>query len=83
MSRWTHSVCDACYSDRAADAGWRMPPHRVALVVAQQVPATVVSQPVIEGCCFCGNFHVSGIYVRHDPEGLRCGGVLGQVHREE
>jgi len=27
-----------------------------------------------ETCCFCGNRHDSGIFVRHDPKTLRCQG---------
>ena len=28
-----------------------------------------------ERCCFCGGRTCSGIYVRHDPRGLKCEGV--------
>lgn len=31
---------------------------------------------LLESCCFCGNKHESGIYIRHDPKDptLKCGG---------
>jgi len=28
-----------------------------------------------EICCFCGEFHFSGIFVREDPEELLCKGI--------
>ena len=27
-----------------------------------------------EVCCFCGQSHASGIFIRHNPEELRCEG---------
>ena len=42
-----------------------------------------------ERCCFCGERHSSGIYVRQDPATVRCGGVHeeapapGRTHRND
>jgi len=30
--------------------------------------------PPEERCCFCGRLHKSGVYIRHDPKELKCGG---------
>ena len=32
------------------------------------------TDPQKETCCFCGQSTQSGIYVRHDPDTLRCHG---------
>ncbi len=31
-----------------------------------------VSDDVLEECCFCGTAHASGIYVRGDPQFMKC-----------
>jgi hypothetical protein len=31
-----------------------------------------------ETCCWCGALHGSGIYVREDPDTLRCSGNHGE-----
>jgi hypothetical protein len=58
MSRWTHSICVECWIARN-------PGRKPVRVITEEKP-----QP----CCFCGDSHVSGIYVRHDPEELICKG---------
>ena len=37
-------------------------------------PARSVKTQGEQTCCFCGDKHSSGIYVRHDPASLKCGG---------
>ena len=31
-----------------------------------------IRAPESSPCCFCGERHASGIYVRHEPAGLYC-----------
>jgi hypothetical protein len=60
-SRWTHSICAACWNARE-------PLTRRAFPDASNAE---------DKCCFCGAVHRSGIYVRHDPEDprLKCKGT--------
>jgi hypothetical protein len=57
MSRWTHSICESCWTARNPD---RQP---VKLRAEQD-----------ETCCYCGQPHSSGIFVRDDPSTLKCNG---------
>lgn len=59
MSRWTHASCLACYHVKYPG---KWPPRAKA-----EVRET-------ETCCYCGTQTVSGIYVRDDPNTLKCGG---------
>lgn len=54
-----HAICDGCWSNRYKDE--TEPPARVRESIR-----------VEELCCFCGSANSSGIYVRHDLEGLVC-----------
>lgn len=64
MSRWTHVSCLACFHVKYPDKT----PHRLD-------PAHRES----EVCCYCSAKTVSGIYVRDDPNTLKCKGE----HKEE
>lgn len=33
-----------------------------------------IKDPDVAVCCFCGAKNEDGIYIRHDPKNLRCGG---------
>jgi hypothetical protein len=54
---WTHSICEDCWDlqhpDRKA--------HRIAAA------GDVLRRFRERGCCFCGEAHHSGIFVRADP----------------
>jgi hypothetical protein len=67
-NRWRHSICQACWNERN--------PGREPVAVREEFRD---EKP--EACCFCGRMHGSGIYVREDPGGVRCGGASG-VHAE-
>lgn len=69
MSRWTHSICDDCWTKREGDRT----PHRV------RFPEDGPNQ---SHCCFCGNHHSSGIYTREDPNEVACK-AQGPEHEEE
>ena len=58
MSPWSHSICDACWTERFAHA-----PAKIKKKFREH-----------ESCCFCSKHHTSGIYIRHDPETLACKG---------
>ncbi len=59
MSRWTHNICDLCYSKRfaAPESG----PFRL-------------TSPDVETCCWCQTETQSGISVRFAPDDLPCEG---------
>jgi len=60
MSSWEHAICLPCWERRNPDRK----PYR--------------SQPDIDRrlrCCFCEGITYAGIFVRHDPKRLKCGGV--------
>ena len=59
MSKWTHSLCEACY--RVLEPG-REPVPPVESIRARAV------------CCRCQKSHESGIYYRGDPALFTCGG---------
>lgn len=65
-NQWRHSICDACWEKKNPSRV----PHKLV---------TAVLEP--ENCCFCGEMHESGIYLREHPTGLWCGGTRG-VHAE-
>lgn len=50
---WTQPSCDDCWQRRY--------PGRQAVTIKQEMRDA-------ETCCFCGEGHRSGIYVRVDPE---------------
>lgn len=60
MSAWNHSVCAACWNERNPDK----PDTRAALE----------RTALVEKCCFCEMIHVSGIYIRQDPDSMPCKG---------
>lgn len=70
MSGWTHSICDPCWKKRE--------PVRIPVRIRHD-PADAPNQ---EHCCFCGNHHSSGIYVRQRPTFTPCKGQ-GPEHEEE
>jgi hypothetical protein len=56
---WTHSICDPCWD-------LRDPYHE---------PFRMINNlRISESCCFCGQKHISGIYVREHPDKTKCGG---------
>jgi len=57
---WTHPICTQCWYDRN---GSNRKPVRII---------NMDSGPKL--CCFCLRLTLSGIYVRHNPEWLRCKG---------
>lgn len=63
-NKFTHSICDTCWI--AKD------PHREPLRLKPEYAPT-------EDCCFCGSTHKSGIYVRGNPDDLKCKGQ-GAIH---
>lgn len=78
MSHWRHRICADCYIDReiASDPN----DHGSGQAVIR-IPFRVSADacPAEGDCCFCGvTIHNTsghgGIYVRHDPEFLECGG---------
>lgn len=67
MSDWNHSCCDACWMkihvpSRVARGGSNEP-GRLKPELCESLL-----------CCWCGSRNESGIYVRSDPDKLRCGG---------
>lgn len=60
MSKWTHSICWACWELKN--------PSRIAHRIIPAVART-------EQCCFCGTIHRTGIYVRQEPSKPYCGGT--------
>ncbi len=63
MSRWTHSICEPCYRiENEKD------------VTLPEEPVRITNPPV-EDCCFCGQPHINGIYIRRDPAAVKCGGA--------
>ena len=65
VSRWTHAMCAGCWVERHGET--RQP--------------TVMLEPAMETCCWCGDGTMDGIYVRHDPAEVACAGK-GPVHDE-
>ncbi len=61
MNRWNHSICHRCWNEKH--------PGREAVVLREEFRD---EKP--ECCCFCGAAHGSGIYVRKNPDTLRCKG---------
>ena len=57
MSKWTHAICDKCWSDKNTTKPLR------------------VNEGPRELCCFCGKSTDSGIYIKRNPDKLRCKGV--------
>lgn len=53
MSRWTHPICEQCYTDRD--------PEREPVRIKQQYREE-------ETCYFCGKKNKDGIYYRADPD---------------
>ena len=52
---WTHCICMKCFTEKYPEKG---PPFRML-----KAPE--------ETCCFCGAKTSDGIYIRHDPRGLK------------
>lgn len=69
MSVWTHSICDPCWAKRE--------PNRTPVRVRYPEEGSNQSH-----CCFCGDHHGSGIYVRNNPTKTLCKGT-GPEHEEE
>jgi hypothetical protein len=63
---WTHSICDRCW---VAENPGRIP-HRAL----HFNPFSRGLGRAEEICCFCGDKHTSGIYVRRNPDLTPCGG---------
>jgi hypothetical protein len=59
---WTHSICDNCWPGYAET-------HE-----SPDVPYRMIGEALVEeNCCWCGQPHRSGIYVRYDPVKLHGG----------
>lgn len=56
VSAWTHSQCGDCWFHE----------HGLAVPVRMRIQFRET-----ETCCFCGAISTDGIYVRHDPRGLK------------
>jgi len=56
MGGWTHSICFDCYHK---EHGLDKEPCRVR-----------DHEPV--KCCFCGRWTIEGIFVRRDPDKMKC-----------
>lgn len=65
MSRWRHLICDECYGTESEQDD-RLPAQPIRVAVAFREG---------DDCCFCGLRTTSGIWIRKDPEGVKCGGV--------
>ena len=74
MSRWTHRICADCWIRKEVEHAERTPEPYLAMPSILKQDAC----PEEEDCCFCGATLFSpanvGIYVRHNPEELRCKG---------
>ncbi len=66
MSRWTHSICEDCWNEREP-----LEPVRLKPEIRQA-----------ESCCYCGQTHTSGIYIRDNWAFTRCRGETG-IHKGE
>lgn len=55
---WTHNICRSCWNTRN--------PHKGE-------PVTVTDKTVYK-CCSCGKTHSSGIFIRENPQKLKCKG---------
>jgi hypothetical protein len=65
VSKWNHRCCAACWRKRNPDG--REPHH-----------LTTDAGGI---CCVCGILDASGIFIRADPESLKCQG-LGPEHED-
>jgi hypothetical protein len=60
MSSFTHSICYDCWDNKNPD---------------KKAPRNpLISIDLAEKCCFCGERHCTGIFVREKPELTRCKG---------
>lgn len=59
MSKFTHSICEDCWNKKNPDR-----------------PVVKIQVGVFSGerCCYCGNIHNSGIFVRDNPSNCLCKG---------
>lgn len=64
-SPFDHSICDGCWRKEFP----AREPHRM---IADASPAKTAT---LEQCCFCGEIHTSGIYIRRHPLKCPCKGV--------
>jgi hypothetical protein len=67
VSRWTHSICDACWEKREPQQ--YLDPYRL-------------EDQEEETCCFCSQRHRSGIYIRSHWADLPCNGETGPHQRD-
>lgn len=61
MSKWNHNICDDCWLVRCAKEGKVKIPVRISLDMRD-----------VETCCYCHKDHMSGIWVRADPDEMDC-----------
>jgi hypothetical protein len=71
-SKWTHAICADCWDKKN--------PERPALRTPEGMEQKVGAS---ETCCYCLWPTRSGIYVREDPNLLKCRGIDGPVHRKD
>jgi len=64
--KWNHSICDPCWFRKEGNG---RVPHRIGARMVHP-----------ERCCFCGNYHSSGILVRIDPKSAEL--VCEDWHKE-
>lgn len=62
MSKWTHSCCDNCFNKKFPN----VEAARLKEEFRDEKP---------DKCCFCGNGHGSGIFLRANPESTLCKGT--------
>lgn len=60
MSKWTHAICDNCWSETEQALNGRQ-------------PVRVLNHDVVK-CCFCGDDTKGGIFIRYAPEETLCKG---------
>jgi hypothetical protein len=61
-NRWTHNICETCWHAISPD----------------REPCALKSEYAKEEtCCWCGKTTKSGIYVRADPQSVKCQGKHG------
>ena len=58
MSEWIHSICYKCWIDK----------------FKATIPYKRKNDVEEQKCCWCGDWHISGIYFRENQTVLRCEG---------
>ncbi len=82
MAERTHRICERCWFDGSevyafdVNGAVRLPPPGVMELDQPGVTAyrhpTQVREAEPSACCVCGGMTITGIFFRHDQEGLLC-----------